>query len=214
MIRGAAQTIAVSLAPLGLGVSAPAAAQAPRTINIPPHEYPADVTPGPEPVRVLVRYELGGDGRFAACEVRRSSGIASLDAASCRLLRERARFRPEPGLRRGTLVLRWLGSDTDNLNPPGAPIPVSLAEEIFDSDYPAEALRRNESGRVVYDVDVSATGVPMRCTVSESSGSAVLDRHTCDIVMQRTAYIPASNGAGGTARGVYRGSINWRLEND
>jgi TonB family protein len=212
VIGGAARRLAAFLTVFGLAAAAPAVAQAPRIIHIPAHEYPADVAPGEDPLRVQVRYELADDGRFSLCEVRRSSGHASLDAASCRLLQERARFRPEPGLRRGTLVLMWLAADPDSLNPVGAPIPVALQQEIFDADYPAEAMRRNESGRVTYDVDVSATGVPLRCTVSESSGSAVLDRRTCEIVMERTAYIPASNGAGGTARGIYRGSITWRLD--
>lgn len=211
MIRGAALTVAAACTVLGLTATAPAAAQAPRIISIPPHEYPTDVVPGPERLNVHVRYELGDDGRFAVCEVRRSSGHASIDAASCRLLQERARFRPERGTRRGTLRLQWLAMSGDGLNPRGAPIPVSIVDEIFDSDYPQEALRRLESGRVTYDVEVSPTGVPLRCSISETSGSAILDRRTCEIVMERSAFIPASNGRGGSARGVYRSRITWRI---
>jgi TonB family protein len=212
VIRGAALLTAGACTLLGLAAAVPAAAQAPRIINIPPYEYPADVAPGPDPLNVQVRYELGDDGRFTLCEVRRSSGHPSIDAASCRLLQERARFRPERGTRRGTLRLHWLAMGGDSLNPPGAPIPVSIVDEIFDADYPTEALRRNESGRVTYAVEVSASGVPLRCTIAETSGSAILDRRTCEIVMERSAFIPASNGRGGSARGVYRSRIIWRMQ--
>lgn len=193
---------------------APAAAQPPRTINISPHDYPGDVEPGERSLRVQVRYALGPDGRFAVCEVTRSSGRPSLDAASCRLLRERARFRPERRSMRGRLEITWLGEAARGLNPAGAPIPVSLHDEISSDDYPPAALSRNESGLVQYDVDVSASGVPRRCTVTRSSGSEALDRRTCDIVMERSAFIPASNGAGGRAAGVYRSRIRWRATGD
>ena len=211
MIRGAAHAIAAASFAFGLVAAIPAAAQPPRIISIPLEEYPSDVVHSPDGLRVQVRYELADDGRFKTCEVRRSSGQPIIDAASCRLLRERARFRPERGTRRGTLVLAWAAAGSGGLNPPGSPIPVSIVDEIFDSDYPTEALRRNESGRVTYAVEVSATGVPLRCSIAESSGSAILDRHTCEIVMERSAFIPASNGAGGSRRGIYRGRITWRL---
>jgi TonB family protein len=198
-------TVAACLAVIAM----PAVAQAPRRINISPFDYPADVAPGGEALTVEVRYELGDDGRFATCAVTKSSGHPSLDAASCRLLQERARFRPERGTRRGRLELRWLNEASRGLNPAGAPIPVSLHDEITSDDYPPAANARNESGTVSYDVLVSASGVPRRCTVSESSGSAALDRRTCEIVMERSAFIPASNGAGGSAAAVYRSRIRW-----
>lgn len=197
---------------LAAAAALPVQAQAPRTINIPASELPSGVEPGEEPLRTHVRYALGGDGRFVDCAVQRSSGVPSVDEAGCRLLSERARFRPEPGTRRGRLILVWASREADALNPPGAPIAVSIVDEIFDTDYPADALRREHEGMVTYDVDVSRTGVPMRCAVSESSGSEILDRNTCRIVMERSAFIPASNGAGGTARGVFRGRIRWRIQ--
>lgn len=40
------------------------------------------------------RYVVGTDGRVASCTVIRSSGSAELDAATCRLVRQRFRYRP------------------------------------------------------------------------------------------------------------------------
>ena len=87
-----------------LATLAPAFAGPPRTIFIPPNNYPEGVRPGPDRLRVQVRYELGDDGRFTLCEVQSTSGQAEIDAASCDLLRKRARFRPEPDTRRGRLT--------------------------------------------------------------------------------------------------------------
>lgn len=43
---------------------------------------------------VGVRYLVARDGRVPECEVTRSSGNATVDAITCRLIRERFRFRP------------------------------------------------------------------------------------------------------------------------
>ena len=194
-----------------LATSAPASAGPPRTIFIPPNNYPAGVQPGPERLRVQVRYELGDDGRFTLCEVLRSSGQAGIDAAGCELLRRRARFRPEPETRRGRLTLIWLEESARNSNGPGSPIAIALFDEIYDSDYPTEALRRNQSGRVEYEMAISATGVPQACTIVVSSGSEILDRRTCAIAMERSAFIPAANGAGDPTPGTFRAAITWRM---
>lgn len=191
-------------------IAAPAGAQTSRTLWISPNDYPADVRPGERALTVRVRYELGDDGRVVACRVARSSGQPSIDAESCRLLQQRARFRPERGQRRGTLQLNWQGAAAlPRAAPRGAPIPVSLHDEISVADYPPDALRANRSGTVVYSVDVSMHGVPLSCTVVESSGTEALDRRTCEIVMQRGAFIPASVGPDGRGGGVYRSRIRW-----
>ena len=200
-------------AAISILVCAPAAAAPPRTIMISPNDYPADVRPGDRLLRVRVRYELGPDGRITSCRVERSSGQPSIDSESCRLLEQRARFRPDPGYQRGSLQLHWQSEAAlANANPRGAPIPVSLHDEISFADYPPEALRRNQSGMVEYSVDVSTSGVPLACTVTQSSGSEALDRRTCDIVMRRSAFIAASDGAGGRRGGVYRSRIRWIAE--
>lgn len=43
---------------------------------------------------VGVRYVVGVDGRVPRCDVTRSSGSATVDAITCRLIRERFRFEP------------------------------------------------------------------------------------------------------------------------
>jgi len=57
-------------------------------------DYPAAARRAGEQGRVVYRVEIGPDGRVSGCAVRWSSGSASLDAATCRIVSRRARFAP------------------------------------------------------------------------------------------------------------------------
>jgi TonB family protein len=57
-------------------------------------DYPVAAVRAGEEGPVAFRLEVGTDGRVAVCTVTGTSGSASLDAATCRLLRSRARFTP------------------------------------------------------------------------------------------------------------------------
>ncbi|HMG47454.1 MAG TPA: TonB family protein [Allosphingosinicella sp.] len=188
---------------------APAAARTARSLYIAASDTPAGVTRGPAELRLRVRYELAGDGSVANCTILRSSRRPAIDAATCAILRERARIRPSPYAASGELDVHWDPPSPDDANGPGAPIPLGFVETISPDDYPREAVRNRESGVLKYEVDVSENGVPLACTVTESSGSAALDRRTCDLVMTRAMFVPASDGAGGRRRGVYRSRFRW-----
>ncbi|RIV87597.1 TonB family protein [Aurantiacibacter zhengii] len=112
----------------------------PETINIPGPAVTPSVTPAIEPVGArprngptgwittndysrsdLVReregtagYRLviGSDGRVDACEITRSSGHASLDRNTCRLIESRARFEPATNNRGDRTVGTYTGSVT------------------------------------------------------------------------------------------------------
>lgn len=66
----------------------------------PPHalftarDYPATAIRAEEQGRTQVRLAVTRNGRVRDCSVIASSGFAALDAATCRVLRERARFTP------------------------------------------------------------------------------------------------------------------------
>lgn len=183
-----------------------------RTLVVSAQNYPDDVRPGRAGLRVRLRYELDAEGAVARCTVTRPSGQPSIDAESCRILRERARFRPKGNSTHGILQFLWLGERSlQNGEVRGGPIPFELADVMTPEDYPWSAIQNRERGMVVYDASVSEEGLPQRCTVTQSSGSAVLDRHTCEILMDRGSFIPASDGAGGRREGVSRGRMVWRI---
>ncbi len=81
---------------------------------------------------------------------------------------------------------------------------------ITQADYPATAWVANEEGRTEYDVTVSDLGKPTDCKISSSSGSAVLDEATCQLVLERAEFKPAISADGVQIEDVYQGSHFWR----
>lgn len=57
-------------------------------------DYPPDALRNEDTGTTVVRVNVGADGRVASCDVVSSSGSRSLDSATCRVLRSRARFTP------------------------------------------------------------------------------------------------------------------------
>jgi protein TonB len=57
-------------------------------------DYPPVAIAMREQGRVVMRLDIGPDGRVSWCAVQSSSGSSSLDSVSCRLMLRRARFTP------------------------------------------------------------------------------------------------------------------------
>ena len=57
-------------------------------------DYPADAADRNEQGTTQVRLSIGAQGKVAGCTVTESSGSASLDGATCRIITVRARFAP------------------------------------------------------------------------------------------------------------------------
>jgi periplasmic protein TonB len=57
-------------------------------------DYPPDALRAHAQGRVSFHVEISAEGRVTNCEITGSSGRASLDAATCRILRTRARYHP------------------------------------------------------------------------------------------------------------------------
>ena len=72
--------------------SAPLAGRAPSLVS--DDDYPAEALARGEQGTTCFSLVVGVNGRVRDCIVTRSSGSASLDGATCRIMRERARFRP------------------------------------------------------------------------------------------------------------------------
>ena len=67
---------------------------APLTSYLVSDDYPADALDKEEQGTVEFQLTVGVDGLPSDCVVTTSSGSSSLDSASCRIMMERARFRP------------------------------------------------------------------------------------------------------------------------
>lgn len=175
-------------------------------------DYPASVRPDGRQRSARLRFELARNGAVVRCTVVRSSGDDALDGSGCRILQERARFRPERGRTAGIVQFDWAGEPSAGRgNPRGGPLPFAFIEMLSADDYPAEAVRNGLQGSVDFEVDVSQVGIARACRIVGSGGSAVLDQRTCDLVMTRAIFIPASDGQGGRRAGTYNGRLTWRL---
>ena len=92
----------------------------------------------------------------------------------------------------GDDLLRSWGVDPANLV--RLEQPASLAALFGPGQYPSEAVRNGEQGRVGALTLFDRAGKPTRCTVTLQSGSATLDRVTCEIMMRR-GRVPADDKA-------------------
>ena len=57
-------------------------------------DYPAAAVRGEEQGTARFRLTVGADGRVSSCTITGSSGSSALDAATCRIMKQRARFTP------------------------------------------------------------------------------------------------------------------------
>ena len=102
-------------------------------------------------------------------------------------------------------------------SPPAArlvrpPQPRMRAEALISiSDYPASASRMGAEGRVTFILDVGADGRVHGCSITRSSGSAVLDATTCRLMRSRARFTPAVDSNGQPAAGRFSDEVEWKL---
>ena len=72
----------------------PARAKANLASYISDADYPAAAIRGDEQGRTSFRLTVGTDGRVKECSIVASSGSSSLDSATCRIMKARAKFTP------------------------------------------------------------------------------------------------------------------------
>lgn len=152
------------------------------------------------------RLVIGANGRVERCDVIAASGSSTLDAATCRLMQRRARFEPARDAE-GRAVPDVVVSRASWALPPS----VILANYVTANDYPLEALRRREQGRVSFELAMTAEGRASDCRILQSSGSALLDQRTCAIMRARAHLPPARDAEGRPTGDTVRSAIVWRI---
>ena len=92
------------------------------------------------------------------------------------------------------------------------PKPTKPLTELFHSnDYPAEAMRSKQTGRVAFALLIDETGKIADCTVIATSGVATLDAQSCAIIERRAAFRPALGVDGKPAKSATVQRIRWQL---
>jgi protein TonB len=87
----------------------------------------------------------------------------------------------------------------------------SPASWITSDDYPPKALRLGQEGRVGVAYVIGIEGRVADCRVTASSGSAVLDAASCDILFRRASYTPARDAAGCPIASRRALAIRWQI---
>jgi TonB family protein len=82
---------------------------------------------------------------------------------------------------------------------------------ISDADYPAAALSAGQQGAVQVRFLINAAGAVSQCNVASTSGSAALDARSCEIVMQRFRFKPASDANGKAVEEWRSQKVSWKL---
>ena len=113
-------------------------------------DYPAEAVQERLEGRVDVELTVDADGLPTSCAVRRSSGSAALDTATCDLLMVRARFRP--ALDRNGEAVEGTWSNTIVWQVPAEPVP--------------------EAGRLLAWLVVEKDGTVSSCEVELAEGAA------------------------------------------
>lgn len=172
------------------------------------------------PVEAMMRGEVGSvgfavavarDGSVAGCRITASSGSRALDEGTCRIVTERARFRPARNAAGEAVADEVQSRITWALpaEPTGARARTTLAAYVQDTDYPRESLRRREQGRVEFELDISPEGRVVNCRVIRSTAGRRLNFRTCQIMLVRARFTPARDAAGNPTSDTVRSFLNW-----
>jgi protein TonB len=82
---------------------------------------------------------------------------------------------------------------------------------VQPGDYPVMAVKNGESGTTGFTLNIDAKGAITNCVVVATSGSAALDRTTCDLVRVRATFSPALDSAGKPVPSSYTNRVRWVL---
>lgn len=85
---------------------------------------------------------------------------------------------------------------------------------VTNDDYPAAALRAEQAGTTSFRLDVDAGGRVTNCTVTGSSGSALLDNTACSLLKRRARFGPAEDSNGNKIPATYSNRFRWEIPKD
>jgi TonB family protein len=87
----------------------------------------------------------------------------------------------------------------------------NIAKVFSSDDYPAVAIRNDQSGRVRFALLIQEDGRVADCTIVATSGVPALDSQACAILKARARFEPARGSDGKPAKDSVVGSILWRV---
>ena len=86
-----------------------------------------------------------------------------------------------------------------------------LRDVITYEDYPAQALREEDTGQARVMLLVDESGKVADCLLEKTSGNASLDAMTCVAFVKRARFHPAADAAGKPMKDVTHQTVSWRI---
>lgn len=83
-----------------------------------------------------------------------------------------------------------------------------------DDDYPPEAKRAGQQGRVAVLLTIATNGMVRDCRITSTSGSASLDEATCRLAMRRGRFFPRIGSDGSPVEYTYPLATRWALSDE
>ena len=183
-----------------------------------PGDYPAAALRNGEEGAVDYAIDVDADGCVTGCTVTHSSGHRTLDDVTCAILMRRARFssaaRDAAGNRVASSFRHYRWWILPDPIPPGttAPAPRGLPGAwVTNDDYPPAALRAEQSGDVIFRLDLDEAGRVTNCTIRASSGSDLLDQTTCGLLRRRARLTPARDASGNPIPSQWSNGFRWSI---
>jgi len=109
--------------------------------------------------------------------------------------------------------------DHYNVSAPGVPIPrlqrgaVGNLTRLFSAqDYPGVAVTRRMEGTTGLELLIDENGSVADCSVTATSGYAIIDAQSCAVIMKRAKFAPAIDLQGKPTRSTYSQRISWVMK--
>jgi transmembrane sensor len=82
--------------------------------------------------------------------------------------------------------------------------------DVLHKLYPPRALAAGEEGLVGFVVEIDSSGSPTKCKITHTSGHALLDLETCQLIMMHATFSRPA-GISPSQKRSYEGVVNWKL---
>ena len=185
-------------------------------------DYPFEALQNDEEGTVGFQLEVASDGSVTDCTITQSSGAASLDETTCRILLERLRFRPTIGPAGRPIDDVVNASVTWRIVPPrrrstrsrdvflrARPVQ-PLSSYLSHQDFPQVRGAGDPPTPVSrFRLDIAPDGSAHDCKIVDSSWFH-FDRLACELMVSRVRFTPARDAEGNAVADRYWGHINWQ----
>ncbi|MGV3731424.1 MAG: energy transducer TonB [Sphingopyxis sp.] len=81
---------------------------------------------------------------------------------------------------------------------------------VTNDDYPRDDFIRKNEGITSFRLLIGADGSVKGCRITDSSGFPSLDRRTCELLLARAAFHPATDDAGKALLDTYSNRVSWK----